>query len=372
MHSLRPPSVPITARARSATVIPAFAGLGALLVCGCAPADSGSGPGATDEALAGAPVHFEFTEVVPGIYHAKGASDLVVGANAGIIINDDDVMLVDSHISPAAADALLEDLRTLTDKPVRYVANTHWHFDHAHGNQVYPPEVEIISHEATREAIAAGRSKSGRSYDLFIGGIPDRIAQMEMTLDTMSDADARAELEAALEVQRTYYAQVQEVVPTPPNTTLSERLTLHRGGREIRFLFFGRAHTEGDVVVYLPDDKVLMTGDMLTAGLPYMGDGYVDDWIETLEHLKTLDFEWIVPGHGDPYQDRARIDHLQEYFRDLWEQAVELHDRGLTVEDAAARIDLTAHAENFQGISGPGVNPITVVRIFELLDGADN
>ena len=137
-------------------------------------------------------------------------------------------------------------------------------------------------------------------------------------------------------------------------------------------LFFGRAHTEGDVVVYLPDDKVLMTGDMLTAGLPYMGDGYVNDWIATLERLKSLDFDWIVPGHGDPYQDRERIDHLQAYFRDLWAQAVSLHGRGVTAEDAAAQIDLTAHAENFRGISGPGANPIAVVRIFELLDGVDD
>jgi len=318
------------------------------------------------------PSQFEFTEVVPGVYHARGSGDMSVGANAGIVINDEDVLLVDSHISPAAADALLEDLRTITDKPVRYVANTHWHFDHAHGNQVYPADVEIISHEASRAAIAAGRSKSGRSYDLFMGPIPDRIAEMETTLDTLTDASARDELETGLERLKTYYAQIQEVVPTPPNTTLSERLTLFRGGREIRFLFFGRAHTEGDLVVYLPGDGVLLTGDMLTEGLPYMGDGYVNEWIETLEHLKALDFDWIIPGHGSPYQDRARIDHLQAYLLDFWNQAVSLHARGQSAEESAAMIDLTAHADHFSGISGPGAHPVAVLRIFELLDGTAN
>ncbi|WP_419943153.1 MBL fold metallo-hydrolase [Candidatus Palauibacter sp.] len=347
--------------------------LGAAWLCaGCAPGGddrSGAEGGGTSTTEA---VHFEFTEVVPGVYHARGASDLVVGSNAGVVVNEADVLLVDSHISPAAANALIEDLRSLTDKPVRYAANTHWHFDHAHGNQVYPPDVEIISHEATRAAIAEGRSNSGRSYELFVGSIPGRIEQMEATLDTLTDAAARAELEAQLEGQRTYYAQLQEVVPTPPNTTLSERLTLYRGGREIQFHFFGRAHTEGDVIVYLPGDRVIISGDMLTGGLPYMGDGYVNEWVETLERVKALDFDWIIPGHGAPYQERERIDHLQAYLLDLWDQSVALHGQGVNAEDAAARIDLTAHAANFGGISGPGANPVAVLRIFELLDGTAN
>ena len=355
---------------------PAAALAGAWLGAGCAPGGGGEGTGAgggeEGTATTTEAVHFAFTEVVPGVYHAQGASDLVVGSNAGVVVNEADVLLVDSHISPAAANALVEDLRSITDKPVRYAVNTHWHFDHAHGNQVYPPEVEIISHEATRAAIAAGRSNSGRSYELFVGSIPGRIARMEAILDTLSDATARTELEATLEAQRTYYGQLQEVVPTPPNTTLSERLTLFRGGREIQFHFLGRAHTEGDVIVYLPDDRVIITGDMLTGGLPYMGDGYVDEWIETLERVKALDFDWIIPGHGAPYRERERIDHLQAYLRDLWDQSVALHAEGVSAEDAATRVDLTAHADNFDGIIGAGVNPVVVLRIFELLDGTAN
>ncbi len=367
------PELARTGEIRRPSAIPAVLFGAAWLCTGCAPeggGDTSGGEGAgpsTTEA-----VHFEFTEVVPGVYHARGASDLVVGSNAGVVVNEADILLVDSHISPAAANALIEDLRSITDRPVRYAANTHWHFDHAHGNQVYPPEVEIISHEATRAAIAEGRSNSGRSYELFVGTIPGRIEQMEATLDTLSDAAARAELEAQLEGQRTYYAQLQEVVPTPPNTTLSERLTLYRGGREIQFHFFGRAHTEGDVIVYLPGDRVIISGDMLTGGLPYMGDGYVNEWVETLERVKALDFDWIIPGHGAPYQERERIDHLQAYLLDLWDQSVALHGQGVSAEDAAGRIDLTAHADNFGGISGPGANPVAVLRIFELLDGTAN
>jgi len=341
-----------------------------LATTACAPGDETGEPGTPADTATAVTTggRFEFTEVVPGVYHARGVGDVVAGSNAAVIVNADDVLLVDSHISPAAASALLEELEALTDRPVRAVANTHWHFDHVHGNQVYPSEVEIISHEATRAVIAAGGSNSGRSYDFFIGGLPGRIAQMETTLDTLSDADAREELRRTLDAQRAFHAQVQEVVPTPPNTTLSERLTLFRGDREIRFLFFGRGHTNGDVVVHLPRERVLITGDLITAGIPYMGDGFVDEWIETLEHLQALDFEWIIPGHGMPFRDRDRIGHLQDFLRDLWNQTVEFHERGLPAEEAATRIDMRSHADHFD-VQEPGVPLITVTRIYELLDG---
>ena len=341
------------------------------LVAACALDDEAGGPGTRPDSAARATNggQFEFSAVVPGVYHARGVGDLVAGSNAAVIVNEHDVLLVDSHISPAAASALLEELATLSDRPVRFVANTHWHFDHVHGNQVYPPEVEIIGHEATRAVIAAGGSNSGRSYESFIGVLPDRIARLEATLDTVSDDSVRAVLRRTLDSQRAFHAQVREVVPTPPNTTLSERLTLFRGEREIRFLFFGRGHTEGDVVVHLPRERVLITGDLITAGIPYMGDGFVDEWIETLEHLKSLDFEWIVPGHGMPFRDRGRIGHLQDYLRDLWNQTVAFHERGLPAEEAARRVDMRSHADHFD-VREPGVPLLTVTRIYELLDGA--
>ena len=168
---------------------------------------------------------------------------------------------------------------------------------------------------------------------------------------------------------RNYLAGQEAVEPMGPNTTLSERMTLFRGDREIRLLFFGRGHTGGDVVVHLPRERVLITGDLLLPGLPYMGDGYLDEWDDTLEHLKSLDFDWVLPGHGNPFQDRERITYQQEYMRDLQAQAAALHAEGLSYEEAAARIDMSEHAEHYPQIAGAGVPAVTVQRIFELLDG---
>ena len=96
---------------------------------------------------------FKFNKVREGIYHAVGTGALAVVGNSSIIVNDNDVVVVDDHVSPAAAWVLLEELKSITDKPVRYVINTHFHFDHAHGNQVFQRTTDIIGHEFTRQML---------------------------------------------------------------------------------------------------------------------------------------------------------------------------------------------------------------------------
>lgn len=326
-------------------------------------------PGAVYEGEA-----FTFHEIKPGIYHAVGTGNLAVGCNGSILVNQDDVIVVDSHITPAAAWALLKELKRITDKPVRYVINTHFHFDHAHGNQVFPPDVEIIGHEFTRAKLVAGASKSGRSWDLFVGGLPARITEMEAELKAAQDARDQAkaeELQKNIEVQKHYQDATGAIEVTPPTTTLSQRMTLFRGGREIQLLYFGRGHTGGDVVVYLPAEKVVATGDLMTAGLSYMGDGYLDEWADTLEALKGLDFEWILPGHGEAFQEKQRIDYFQAYLRDLSKQIAKMHADGVSAEEAAKKIDMTSHAAHFPSISGPGVHPHAVARAYALLEGKE-
>ena len=348
---------------------PALAALSLLVACQAAdqpsqaPDEAAPPPGYDFEGPA-----FEFEEVVPGVYHARGTGSLAVGSHGAVIVNEEDVLLVESHISPAAAQAVVDEIEALTDKPVRYVVNTHYHFDHAHGNRIYPPEVHVIGHEVTREMLENGGSM-GRSYQMFVGGLPDQVAALEEQVAAAETAEERAELEGRLAYMRNYLAGQEALEPMGPNTTLSERMTLFRGDREIRLLFFGRGHTGGDVVVHLPRERVLITGDLLLPGLPYMGDGYLDEWDDTLEHLKSLDFDWILPGHGNPFQDRERITYQQEYMRDLQAQAAVLHAQGLSYEEAAAQIDMSDHADNYPQIAGAGVPPVTVQRIFELLDG---
>jgi glyoxylase-like metal-dependent hydrolase (beta-lactamase superfamily II) len=154
-------------------------------------------------------------------------------------------------------------------------------------------------------------------------------------------------------------------------------MTVYRGGREIEILFLGRGHTGGDVVVFLPKERIVFTGDLLLQGPSYMGDAFLDEWSETLDRVKALDFDLIVPGHGEPWSDRAHIDAVQAYMRDTWNQVVALRAKGIPALEAALRIDLTAHQSTMgpfaspllpSGILAPGIEPNSVLRIYELLD----
>jgi glyoxylase-like metal-dependent hydrolase (beta-lactamase superfamily II) len=348
------------------------------ILVGCAAATLGCRAQAQPEAAPPGAVYegeaFTFHELKPGIYHAVGTGALAVGCNGTVVVNDDDVLIVDSHITPAAAWALSKELKNLTDKPVRYVVNTHFHFDHAHGNQVFPEGVEIIGHEFTREKLASGASKSGRSWALFVERLPGQIADLESQLEkapSAGDADKTRELARTLEVQKRYQEATAAIVAAPPTATLSERMTLHRGGREIQLLFFGRGHTGGDVVVYLPNEKVVATGDLLTGGLSYMGDGYLAEWADTLEEVKKLDFDVVAPGHGQAFREKEKIDHFQAYLRDLWQKLKKAHAAGVSAEEAARTIDMTNHAAHYPTITAPGVHPHAVARAYALLDGAE-
>jgi len=362
---------------RSALCVGLALSLAALVACQPAspPPAEDSPAAATDSPPPGAVWEgdaFAFHEIRDGVYHAVGTGNLTVGCNSSIVVNDDDVLLVDSHMTPAASWALREELKNLTDKPIKYVVNTHFHFDHSHGNQIFADDVEIIGHRFTRDQLVSGASKRGRGWELFVEQLPEQIKQTEQKIaDAGDDGDAKAELERQLEIQKHYLDATNAIVPTPPTITLTKRMSLTRGGRQIELLFFGRGHTGGDVVVYLPQERVLMTGDLVTAGIPYMGDGYLEVWADTIEELKSLDFDVVLPGHGQAFEDIGRLDHIQAYMRDLWTQIVAEHEAGTSADEAAGKIDMTGHAEHFAQITGPGVHPHAVARSYALLDGTE-
>lgn len=312
---------------------------------------------------------FRINKIQDGIYHAVGTGALSVGCNASIIVNDEDVLVVDSHSTPAAAWALAEQVKTITDKPIRYVINTHFHWDHAHGNQVYGPGVEIIGHEFTRRMLAEGQSIRGRSYEMFIGNLPTQIEQLRAKVDAMPEGADKGKLRQQLAVQEQYREATASVKPQPPTLALDDSMTLYRGGREIRILFLGRGHTGGDLVVYLPKERVVATGDLLVAGTSYLGDAYLTEWSATLDKLRALDFEWTLPGHGDAFQGKAKIDHFQAYLADFWKQARTLHDQGLSAEEAARRIDLRPHAPNYPNIRDAGILNHGVYRAYDQIEG---
>ena len=311
---------------------------------------------------------FRFNKVAEGVYHAVGTGALAVIGNGAVIVNDDDVVIVDDHVSPAAAWVLLEEVKRLTPKPVRYVINTHFHFDHAHGNQIFGAGVDIIGHEFTREMLTGGKSLQMPLYKSYVDPMPAQVETLRGRVAAEKDPAARAKLQTQLSVTENNLASQKELRTVPPNVTLRTEMTLFRGSREIQIKFLGRGHTAGDVVVFLPREKVVITGDFLTAALSNLSDSYPDEWVASLDALKKLDFTTVLPGHGEAFTDRAKIDYYQAYLRDVWTEVSRLKQQGVSAEEAVKRIDLSRHKEHFPTTNNLGVPIIGVQRIYALLD----
>ena len=312
---------------------------------------------------------FVFNKITDDVYHAVGTGSMSVGANSTIIINQDEVMLVDNHASPAAATVLLEELKAITNKPVKYVVDTHYHFDHAHGAQIFGPDVTIIGSEFTRQALLRGDSKGGKTWPRFVGSVPAQIAALKAQLDTAKAPDVKASLQRRLKIQEQYKLATDIITPTPPTVTFKDKIRLFRGGKEIDLIFLGRAHTGGDIVVYLPQEKVLIGGDIVSTQTSNLGDAYAGDWIQTLENMKKLDFDILLPGHGPAFKEKERLDYWEDYLKDFWAQVQAMKKQGVSVDDAAKRIDMRKQAVHYPNITAVGVDRDAVLGAYEVLDG---
>ena len=310
--------------------------------------------------------HHRFEEVADGVYFVTYTVPGFFNSNSMVVVNEADVIVVDSHITPGTGRQLIADIRRITEKPISVLVNTHFHYDHAHGNQVFEG-ARIIGHEFTRMKMA-GAPLEEHTFAGHVGRLGAGIDGLRAQLAELAEEDGerRGELETRLANLEAHLADVKETAPVAPNVTLNERITLYRGEREIQVVFCGRAHTGGDVVVYLPNERLVFTGDMMLGGPSWLGDGFVDEWPATLENLKSLDFDLILPGHGPKFTDRGRIDLVQDYYRALWADVVALRSEGKTAAEAATAVDLT----QFQnlGVMRVGADPQAVARIYQLLE----
>ncbi len=187
--------------------------------------------------------------------------------NTGIIIGDDSVLVADTQATPAMAQDVVRRIREVTDKPIKYVVLTHYHAVRVLGASGYQPQ-EIIASQDT--------------YDLIV---------------------ERGEQDKASEIGRfpRLFQDVESVPPglTWPTMVFNQKMTLWMGKLEVQLLQLGRGHTKGDTVVWLPQDRVLLSGDLVEFdATPYAGDAYFKDWPQTLKNVAALKPTALVPGRG--------------------------------------------------------------------------
>ena len=212
---------------------------------------------------------------------AGGSPTNRFGANAGVVVGNDAVLVVDTLTSAKEAVILLEDIRKVTAKPIRYVVNTHYHLDHAFGNCVFADKgAAIISHINCRKRVQQTKDKS-----------------LEMAKSFGMDDDA-----------------LQGTRIIIPDMAFERTLELDLGGRVVRLMYSGHAsHTAGSIIVWVPQQKVVFAGDILfTDCHPYLAEGDLAGWAKNLAFLEALHAEKIIPGHG-PLSGRQDLLDMKAY-----------------------------------------------------------
>jgi glyoxylase-like metal-dependent hydrolase (beta-lactamase superfamily II) len=312
---------------------------------------------------------YKFEQVTDGVFYATATGSMVTGSNNVAIVGERDVLVVDTGTSPAAARAFVDDLKLVTSKPVRYVVNTHFHYDHTDGNQVYAGKADIIAHDYVKYAIEKLDVLHREPYQTSqLTNVPARVETLKKRIAEETNPQQKTNLERQLSVAQQGWDELKEIKPTPPNVTYSKKKVVNLGGREVQMLFLGRGHTNGDTVIYLPKEKIVCTGDLMESQIAYMGDAQFDEWVATLETLKKMDWETDLPGHGAPFKDKGLITAFQGYLADLMKQGAELRQQGRTAEQTAQQVDLTRYKSAFPQIQGPGADIRGVRRLYQWMD----
>lgn len=324
--------------------------------------------------------HFRIEKLADGVFAAVRTDPPGWGANANnlFIIDNDGVVVVDTNFGPSSTRDVLKALRTLTDRPVRFVINTHWHDDHVLGNQVYRdafPGVQFIAHAATREYLP-GKGLEARRQ--MMQGAPSFANDLRGFLESGKSpaggdltAEERAAFESDVAMIDRYAADIPSFDIVLPTITVEDKLTLYRGsgeardgdpkgapyerdyGRAVVVESVGAGHTAGDLVVYLPAEGILATGDLVVAPVPLVGgdQSHIASWIGALERISALHATTILPGHGPIMHDNSYVKQMAGAFQAIKNYVDTAVARGDTLEQSQKSITMDEWRQKFAGDS---------------------
>jgi len=245
-----------------------------------------------------------FAELAPGAYAYTAEGD----PNTGVIVGDDGVMVIDAQATPRMAEDVIAHIRTVTDKPIKYVLLTHYHAVRVLGASGYKAE-QIIASRDTYDLIV---ERGQQDYESELGRFP-RLFQGSESIPGL----------------------------TWPTIVFENKLTVFMGKKRVEIMQLGRGHTKGDTVVWLPEDRVLYSGDLVEFGAtPYTGDAYLEDWPQTLYRLAALNPARLVPGRGDalmtPELCGKAINETRAFVTALYQTVKQSRSKGASLRDAFA------------------------------------
>jgi glyoxylase-like metal-dependent hydrolase (beta-lactamase superfamily II) len=222
-----------------------------------------------------------FTEVGRDLWAFTAEGD----PNTGVIIGEDSVMIVDAQATPRLAGKVIEKIRTVTDKPIKYVVLSHNHAVRVLGASAYGAS-EIVMSDVARAQVA---ERGQEDWDSEFGRFP-RLFEGHESIPGL----------------------------TWPSLTFSDKMTVYMGKRRVDLMFLGRAHTAGDIVAHVPDENVMFTGDIVEyKSACYCGDGHFSDWPATLEAVRAFQLDAIAPGRGDALVGEEKVNEALDLTQDF-------------------------------------------------------
>lgn len=262
----------------------------------------------------------KLTEIAANVYAYVDTRNMTAqnsfGANAGIIIGRDGILVVDTLVSSREAQRFIKDIRAISDKPIRYVVNTHHHLDHAFGNADF----------ARQGAVIISQLKDAANLKMHGQAVLGNAAEYGLTPQDMEGT---------------------EIVL--PSLAFGDRLDIDLGDRTVQLLYAGVSHTEGSILVYLPESRVLFAGDILFTGYhPFLGEGDIQEWVKVLDRIAAMDADKIIPGHG-PLSTKKDVRDMKEYLLVFDKKARELaptaQDAGLMAAEMGKILPPKAEGE---------------------------
>ena len=301
---------------------------------------------------------YQTVEVGPGVYAfiAPETNGPIPSGNVVAVVGDDGVLVVDSGRFPTLARRMTDEIRRRTDKPVRYLVHTHWHLDHIAADAVFRdafPGVVFVSTTFTRRKMAEKQIPYLRDLEKSDAGyvqyLQERVASGKRRDGSPMPGELKRYLESQIGDVRLEASELAAAEVVLPAVTFENELRIHLGKREVRVAFLGKGNTAGDAVVIVPDARVVATGDLLVAPVPYGYGCHPAEWIRTLDALTAIDAAAIVPGHGPVQRDWSYAKKIAALLQEIERQVTEQVRRGATLEQTQEAVDLSAQRKIFAG-----------------------
>jgi len=320
----------------------------AALACAALCARAGSGDAVHQN------FHYTTVQVAPGITtFLEDAPHAMVDGNTTLIVGKDAALVIDSGHYPAVARRVIAEIKQLTDKPVRYLAITHWHMDHYMANAEYVeawPGLSIVAHEFT----AGMMDKEGPRYIGYGPKLDKNIADLQAMLDSGKAPDGkdiapdrRQRIQVVVDELKDGKQEFGLMRYRGADMTFTHGIDIDLGGRTVKLMNLGRGNTAGDLVAWVPDVKVLVTGDTVVHPIPFSYGSYLGEWPAVLQKMADLKPAIVVPGHGPVMHDTAYLEQARALLLAVMAEVKRVWKPGMSGDDVRKAMDISKQRDIF-------------------------